>query len=175
MKPAPPPAPGLPPAVGTLRATRVDVVMTVVVFLVLCALIALARGAWSIDLADELAPFVLLPALVIGVRTARLELSVGPGWVSSREYVKRRWVRTDQLVQAKDVGAGPLDRDLLLVDAEGRKASVSLRDVRDRPEMFRRFSADVRRSVQAGADVTERVQLLLDDSGPSRRRGRRGR
>lgn len=173
MTPAPPPEPGLPPAVGTLRARRLDVVMTLVVFLGIVVLYALARGL-SWDYADELAPWVVLPAVLIGVRTARLELTVGPGWVAGREILKRRWVRTDQLVRIRDTSSGPLDRNLDMVDADGRKASISLRDLRDRPEMHAQFAQDVRRSVEAGADASERVQRLLQ-GGPSRRRAPRAR
>lgn len=175
MTPAPPPAPDLPPAVGTLRARRVDVVMTVVVFLSIVVLYALGRGLRSLEFADDLAPWVVLPALLIGFRTARLEVSVGPGWLAARELFRRRWVRTDQLVSIRDTSSGPLDRNLDMVDANGRKASVSLRDVRDRPEMHARFCADVRRSIEAGADASERVQQLLEDGGPSPRRARPAR
>lgn len=174
MRPAPPPDPALPPAVGTLRARRSDVVMTVVVFVAIVGLYAVARGL-SFAYADELAPWVVLPAVVIGVRTARLELTVGPGWVASREFGTRHWVRTDQLVRVRDTSSGPLDRNLDMVDADGRKASISLRDLRERPELHRRFSADVRRSIEAGADASERVQRLLDGGGPTPRRAPRAR
>jgi len=171
-----PPAPDLPPAVGTVRAGRSDVVGTVTLFVVLSVAYGVVRGVRSVELLDDMALWVLVPAAFLAARTALIEVSVGPGWVSSRGWLRRHWVRTDRLVRVDEAAHGIGDRLFVLVDDADRRASVSLRDVGRRPEMWRRFVADVERSIAGGAEASVRARRLLEDQGRTwRPPGRRGR
>ena len=154
---------GLAPAVARHQASWGTAASATVGLLVICGVYVGAHA-----LAGELGSGDLNgPALWIGgfavfflLTVRRHVLAAGRGWLSSREYVKTRWVRTDRLVRLSWslCGTEPI---LTLVDDEGRKVGVSRSDLRECFALTAQVTADVRRSLAGGLEADERALAVL--------------
>lgn len=153
---------GLPAATARAAGDRRSAMKTGLLFLAFGAGFALLRGARP-ETARSLLPLALFIALVAGfmaLKAARTEILAGPGWISSREIVRRRWVRSDQLAAVKIHRVG-LTYVLTLRDREGRKVGLLPADLDLSPAVRQRLAADVRTSAGAGAQIPPAARDLL--------------
>jgi hypothetical protein len=153
--------PGLPAPTGTARRSRTFALQAAVGVVVLGGAFSYLRGVRD-DLSLVLAVGALIGALavVLGVQTARTEVSAGPGWLAVRGVVRRSWVRTDQLAEVT-VSRSRTERVLTLRDADRRKVAVLLSDLRLDPAVSRQVARDVRTAVAAGARLGGDAKALL--------------
>jgi hypothetical protein len=149
-----PPDDSLPPALGSVRPARHEPAGVLAMFLLVGVGYALVRGVRSVEAAVDLAPWVLVPAVLVVAQAARHEVSVGPGWLQARGVLRRRWVRTDRLARVRETAHGPRDRTIWLSDVAGRTTRFPLRFLQREPRLLEQLRADVRRSQQNGAEVT---------------------
>lgn len=147
--PVVPPPPGLPPAVATHAAATGDSRKVAAIVAVVCLGYGALRGAafdtWIVGIAAVGGGFMAL-------QTRRFELAAGPGWLSVREIGRRRWVRTDQLVEVHE-GASGVDRILTLRDRNGRKVGVLAGELRGAPEVRIQLARDLRTSMTGGLEL----------------------
>lgn len=153
--------PGLPPATGTARRSRTFALQAALGTVVIGSVFAYLRGVRDDPgLLLTVGAIIGSTALLLGLKTARKELSAGPGWLAVRGVLRRRWVRTDQLTKVT-VSRSGRDWLVLLRDAERRRVGVLLSDLLMEPRLARRVAKDVRRAVAGGAEINERARTLL--------------
>jgi len=106
-----------------------------------------------------------IPAGWYGSRT---QIAAGAGWLSHRTLVRRRWVRTDQIVRVKET---PLFMGVLLDlrDSDGRKLFVTSGDLGGDPRLLGQVRADLRTAMGRGLQLSDRARAGLQLDGAKKR------
>jgi hypothetical protein len=153
---------GMPAATARAAGDRRSAASTALVFLAFGAGFAVLRGARPETFRSllPLALFIAAVAAFMALKAARTEILAGPGWIATREIVRRRWVRSDQLSSVKVHRSG-LTYVLTLRDRDGRKVGLVPSDLDMDPTVRRRLAADVRTSARDGADIAPVARELL--------------
>lgn len=154
--------PGLPPATARGARSARSALAGGAALVVVGAVFAVLRGVRPDDLGLVLSvtAVVAAGAAYLTLQLARAEVVVGPGWLSCRSFVRRRWVRTDQLRTVRTHRAG-LEQVLTFRDADGRKVGVVLSDLELAPGIRRQLGRDVRSSLAAGGELDREAHALL--------------
>ncbi|MCA1710608.1 MAG: hypothetical protein LC789_02785 [Actinobacteria bacterium] len=143
----PAPADGLPPATAAARLSARDKLVGLGLVAAVCLALSAAKGHWPPP--AGVWGIIGLGVLFIGLKLLRDEISAGPGWFASQGLVRRRWVRTDQLVKAT-AGRSGIDRIVVLTDRDGRRVGVLYSALATDRDLRQRVAQDVRRSVDDG-------------------------
>lgn len=157
--------PGLPPATARGARDHRSAVTGGLVFLGVSLAFAVLRGVRPGDFGLVLFVLAFVGAVTafLTLKLLRAEVLAGPGWLSGRELVRRRWVRSDQLASVEVTRSG-IERVLTFRDVHGRKVGLVMADLALDPAVRRQLARDVRASLESGAEVgTEGRRLLLDD------------
>ena len=156
----------LPPAVARYQASWRTVAMFGLAVLVICGL----EVGWEVVTGTDPSAVLNYWTLAAGVSILLIVLkerwhvlAAGPGWLSSREFVRTRWVRTDRLVRLSWEMGGRIPV-LTLVDDKGRRVVITSTDLYEDARLAIQVKDDVRRSLAGGlkADKRALAELYLD-------------
>lgn len=153
----------LPPAVARYQPSWGSATVTSLALLVVLGLYVGARALTGADWSGSTITLISIAgasALFMLLAQRRLVLAAGPGWLSSRDYVKTRWVRTDRLV-GLSWSTGGVEQLLTLVDDEGRRVVITRTELSADAGVTDQVVADVRRSLTGGLQADHRALAVL--------------
>jgi hypothetical protein len=144
---------------------------TCLALVVVCTLYVVVRAVFGAEVGGALTAIIVivgLSAAYLLFAQRRHVFAAGPGWLSSREFIATRWVRTDRLVKLAE-GASGIERVLTFVDDEGRRVGLTRTDLQSDAALTAQVRVDVTRSLERGLDANMRALAILglDSRRPS--------
>ncbi len=158
-----PPADDLSPAVAVHRERTADLLRAatiLVLFLVAYAFLKGLRTSHPAVLLLTIGAWIAGGVALMALLRHRRYIAVGPGWLAVGGLLKRRWVRSDQLVSLRSVSTS-LGWTASLRDQGGRRVHVDVRDLLTNVAVAQQLRRDLEPSLSRGLDADSRTLGLL--------------